>query len=280
LVVAAKVELHRQGAVVLPDGGELPPIAPSEPSAEISSNHVPATTAEERQRLRQPSVSGLEGKLDLLLAQHPPGADCYVALRSFFESLPKSQLQKARVLLGERAGGDHKHPAYKGAATVEKLIAIASGEAGVAELPSSSEDKRIASQTLDRLGERDLGTGRLIDPHDRELWLARSLSRSDVLGQLTASDEEGELFLLAAKHLGFEVAAGPELQAVWFDLLDLFQAGLYSPAAMRPYLEEHGPARLAWAILRIAELAQLAPGLPEDFGDAASRVTSKAAVNG
>lgn len=224
-----------------------------------------------------PMDAELKARLLPLVARMPPGGDAYGPLRRVLETLDLRLLPQARALFveGFDEGTRHRierHPACRGTPTVEKLIAIASGEAGRWPIdpaveggvsPELEAERERARERVARLAALDLGTGPVIGPDDRDLWLHRALFVEEVLGHLEGDDEHAGLYLEAAKHFGFEVVQTAEIQSVWDELALLQRLALFGPRAMRPYLELHGLHRFAWAVAKLGERVASSPELVE-----------------
>lgn len=241
-------------------GNTAPPVQvdkPIEAPPPIAETKLRNTTAEDRAKLvKQSTADQIKSKLEELNLDTTNEA----AMRRALAELDRGQLQKLRPLLLDRLSGDalaqaRAHPATHGPATVEKLIAIASCEASqqIAEKPGK-ELVKWAEQAIDAFSKIDLGSGRLIDVHDRDLWVHRVCTSEDLRAIVAPLDEGAALFFEAAKHLGFEAAMSAELHAVWPELESWHAIAPSGVAAIAPYLEEHGIERTAWALVKVSNV--------------------------
>jgi hypothetical protein len=219
-----------------------------------------STKREDVERLRHTPISEeLRSRLAPILEEIRPGQSSYASLRITLEEIDRSLWQKIRPILIDRLDHDAQlrakaHPASHGPATIEKLVAIASGEASEprGEKPSAEVEK-WAREVTEAFSNVDLGSGRLIDTHDRDLWAHRVANDGELASLVAGLDQSAAIFLEVAKHLGFEAAKSPELSAVWPEI-EAYQAAGGQIASILPYLDAHGIDRTAWAMFKVNEL--------------------------
>jgi len=143
---------------------------------------------------------------------------------SLLKQLAVTQLRAARA-----------HPATHGSATVEKLLALISGEALHPTSAPNSDGVAEAKRLYASFGAELCGTTRAADPLDRELWIDR-LARSSVAR--TFVERGGGLGFAAISHLG--VTSLPALAAQRRTVLALAMRDVRYLDRLRDYLDAFG----------------------------------------